>query len=525
MKKIWNIQADGRSLDNSEIISTIFECRGIDDIDHFLRPNEKDLIPYEKLYNIDKAYNIISDGIDDNKSFWIVADVDVDGCTSGAIIYRYLYNFTHNINISINQGKEHGINDFDIKNCTADIVIIVDSINENECYQKFIDANKQVIILDHHIIPDNFSTDVVLVSSANNYENPELSGAGVVWKFCKYCDYMTLNDYADNLVDLTTCGLIADMVNVTTPENRYICSEGFKNIHNKGIQKINGSYKFDSQSVSFGIAPLINAAQRMNLNEKALKLFLTDDEDEIKKIIKTLKNAKEEQNEIVFSLMEDITEQAESQIDNKVMFFVIDTNASISGLIGNKLISIYQRPIIVLKETDEGYAGSARGFGIDDFKFVVDSTELAWTGGHENAFGISIDRSNFRPFKEEINEILADFEFEVKQEADIQLNLLQITNELIDSFKTINLISGTGFKPLTVMVSDIVNYKVGNMSGGKHLKIVTDDITLIKWNFNGDWDEFDGRPISVIGGLNSSFFGRTFTKQIIIDDYIVKDGD
>ena len=525
MKKIWNIQADCRGLDNSEIISTIFNNRGIDDIDNFLRPNKSGLIPFEKLHNIDKAFDIVSDGIDNNNSFLIFADVDVDGCTSGAIMYRYLYNFTNNINITINQGKEHGVKGYDIKNCNADIVIIVDSINENECYQKFINAGKKVIVLDHHIVPNNFRTDVVLVSSANNYENPELSGAGVVWKFCKYCDYMTLNDYADNLVDLTTCGLIADMVNVTTPENRYICSEGFKNIHNKGIQKINGSYKFDSQSVSFGIAPLINAAQRMNLNEKALKLFLTDDEDEIKKIIKTLKNAKEEQNEIVFSLMKDITEQAESQIDNKVMFFVIDTDASISGLIGNKLISIYQRPIIVLKETGEGYAGSARGFGIDDFKFVVDSTELAWTGGHENAFGISIDRSNFRPFKEEINEILADFEFEVKQEADVQLDLLQITNELIDSFKTINLISGTGFKPLTVMVSDIVNYKVGNMSGGKHLKIVTDDITLIKWNFNGDWDEFNGRPISVIGGLNSSFFGRTFTKQVIIDDYIVKDGD
>lgn len=525
MKKVWKIQADGRNLDNSEIISAIFNNRGIDDISSFLRPNENDLIPFEELQNINKAFDVVSKGINHNDRFLIFADVDVDGCTSGAIMYRYLYNFTNNIDITINQGKEHGVKGYDIKNCNADIIIIVDSINENECYQKFINAGKKVVVLDHHIIPDNFRTDVILVSSANNYKNPELSGAGVVWKFCKYFDYMTLNDYADNLTDLATCGLIADMVDITTPENRYICSEGFKKIHNKGIQKINGTYKFDSQAISFGIAPLINAAQRMNLNETALNLFLTDDESEIKTAIKTLKNAKEEQNEIVFSLMGNITEQAESQIDNKVMFFIIDTDASISGLIGNKLISIYQRPIIVLKETEEGYAGSARGFGIEDFKFVVDSTELAWTGGHENAFGISIDRSNFRPFKAEINEILADFEFEVKQEADVQLDLLQITNELIDSFKTINLISGTGFKPLTVMVSDIINYKVGNMSGRKHLKIITDDITLIKWNFNGNWDEFDGRPISVIGGLNSSFFGRTFTKQIIIDDYIVKDGD
>ena len=525
MKKIWNIQADGRNLDNSEIISTIFECRGIDDIDHFLRPNEEDLIPYEKLHNIDKAYNIISNGIDNNKSFWIIADVDVDGCTAGAIIYRYLYNFTHDIGISINQGKEHGINDFDVKNCTADIVIIVDSINENECYQKFINVNKQVIVLDHHIIPDNFRTDVILVSSANNYENPELSGAGVVWKFCKYFDYMTLNDYAENLVDLATCGLIADMVNVTSIENRYICSEGFKNIHNKGIQKVNGSYKFDSQSVSFGLAPIVNAAQRMNLNEQALQLFLTDDENEIKTIIKTLKNAKEEQNEIVSSLMQDIIEQAESQIDNKVMFFIVETDASVSGLLGNKLISMYQRPVIVLKETEDGYAGSARGYGIEDFKSIIDTTELAWTGGHENACGISIRYNDFKQFKTEINKILADFEFEICQNADIQLDLLQITNELIDSFKTINLISGTGFKPLTVMVEGIVDYSVGSMSNGKHLKIIADDVTLIKWNFSGDWDEFDGRPLSVIGGLNSSYFGRKFTKQIIIDDYNFKDGE
>ena len=102
---------------------------------------------------------------------------------------------------------------------------------------------------------------------------------------------------------------------------------------------------------------------------------------------------------------------------------------------------------------------------------------------------------------------------------------MQITNELIDSFKTINLISGTGFKPLTVMVERIVDYSAGSMSNGKHLKIIADDVTLIKWNFSGDWDEFDGRPLSVIGGLNSSYFGRRFTKQIIIDDYNFEDGE
>ena len=126
MKKIWNIQTDGRNLDNSEIISAIFNNRGIDDIGSFLRPNENDLIPFEKLHNINKAFDIVSDSIDNNSNFLIFADVDVDGCTSGAIMYRYLYNFTNNIDITINQGKEHGVKGYDIKNCNADIVIIVD---------------------------------------------------------------------------------------------------------------------------------------------------------------------------------------------------------------------------------------------------------------------------------------------------------------------------------------------------------------------------------------------------------------
>jgi hypothetical protein len=61
------------------------------------------------------------------------------------------------------------------------------------------------------------------------------------------------------------------------------------------------------------------------------------------------------------------------------------------------------------------------------------------------------------------------------------------------------------------------------MSGGKHLKISVGDLLIIKWNYQGDFEEFDGRPFSIIGGLSSGFLGRTFYKQIIIDDYMFED--
>lgn len=150
---------------------------------------------------------------------------------------------------------------------------------------------------------------------------------------------------------------------------------------------------------------------------------------------------------------------------------------------------------------------------------------MAWTGGHENAFGTEISDENYIEFQQKINKLLADVEFTDTKLADVELNLEQITDQLIGSFKSVNKISGEGFKPLSVIIRNITDYDVGYMSGGKHLKISVGDVVIIKWNFNGNFEEFDGRPFSIIGGLTSGYFGRTYYKQIIIDDYMFEGGD
>ena len=520
MKKIFKAKDDCRGMSTGEIISTIFERRGIEDYPEFLHPTVDDLIPYEKLRNIENAFKIVDNGVNQSKTFLVYADVDTDGCSAGSIMYRYLRNFTDKVKITINEGKKHGITDYDIAKCDADIVIIVDSINDGECYNKFIEAGKSVIVLDHHIIPDDINESIILVSSANNYPNSQLSGAGVTWKFCKYCDEMFLTDYADSLVDLAACGIIADMCDMSVPENRYICNLGFENLHNTGIKAVLGNYKFNSKTVSFSIAPLVNAANRLNQNELALELFLSDNKDEVKKIVKSLKSLKEEQNKIVSDLMEQINKQAETQANNKVMIFEInnESEAGVSGLMGNKLTGIYQRPVIVVGKTDDGYFGSGRGYGTEDFRQMCENCNV-FAQGHENAFGIEIYDLN--DFHSKIENELINYEFKVETTADVVLNAEQITNDLIDNFKTINKISGEGFKPLTVMITGITDYTVGNMSNFKHLKVNLGEICLIKWNFCGDWEELDGRPLTVIGELDSGFFGRTFYKQLIINDYKV----
>ena len=544
MEKKWTVKHDCRGMSTNEIIDVILEDRGVEDIHALLYPDESCLIPFEKMKNIERAAQVILNGIANNKKFLVYWDTDDDGCSAGAIATRWLRHNGANVITCINQGKEHGIANADpVFLSSADILWIVDSI-ETKMYpyeNTFNFGVEQIVITDHHLISKSMQNQmertgrIILVSSAVDYPNPALSGSATTWKLCAYMDWLELNDYSDDLVDFAACGLVADMVDVgvDSPENRYICSKGFNNQVNPALKKINGSYEFNSQAVSFGIAPLINASNRTNNNEKAMNLFLSDDSKEISKLVSDLKNCKELQNLEIADIMPQLEEQAESQMDKKVMFFFIDTEAEVAGLIGNKLLEKYQRPVFVLKtriEVDEEtgevtrheYTGSCRAVGVKNFKEYVDKTGLAGTGGHELAFGLWFDASVLDDFRDALEDALNDVQFVQEITVDIQLDLEQVTDDLIKKIKMLNRISGTGWPAISVMISGIKDYQVGAMSGGKHLKLIADDgkFLFIKWNFNGDWDQFDGE-LNAIGSLDSGCFGRTYYRQMIMSDWII----
>lgn len=520
MKKKFEAVFDGRNMDSADILAEIFANRGIDDIGDFLNPTADSLIPLDRLHNIKKAFDLLDNALDNEDEILVYADTDTDGCTSASIMYRYIKNFTDNIKVYINKGKAHGVEDYDFTKESAGLVIIVDSINSPDVYNAI---GKPTIVLDHHILLGTAEeyNGVALVSSANDYPNPELSGAGVTWKFCKYCDDMYFTDYADNLADLAATGIVADMCSMASPENRYICDLGLSNLKNVGISKVNGTYRFDAQAISFGIAPLVNACNRLNENELALSLFMNDDEAQTKETVKQLRAFKDEQNEIVASIIPTLTKQYEAQAQDNILIFTyeVEDDISISGLLGNKLSGIYQRPCIVLKHTDEGYAGSARGYGTENFKQMIDSTGLAWTGGHENACGIKIKDEDYDRFVSAIKALCADYQLSVNNSADVEIDIEQISDDMINRFKQVNIISGDGFEPIKVLIKGITDYEVGDMSKGKHLKLTVGGITIIKWNYTGGFDEFDGRPVTVIGTLDMSYFGRTLYRQVIIEDY------
>ena len=544
MKKKWTIKHDCRNMSTNEIIDAILEDRNVEDINALLYPNEDCLVPFDKMKNIHKAAEIILDGIENGSKFLVYFDTDQDGISSGTIATRWLRENGADVSWTINKGKEHGIAKADHSIFDGvDILWIVDSIETRMYpYENALKAGvKNIIISDHHLVSKSMRKQmemtgkITLVSSAVDYPNPQASGAVVTWKVCAYCDWVNLGDYSDELVDLAAVGCIADMtgVGVEDLENRYICARGFNHQVNPAIKKINGSYDFNSTAVSFGIATLTNAANRTNENEKAARLFLSDNPKEITQLVGDLKECKELQNLEITEIMPQLEEQAEAQMDKKVMFFFVETNNEIKGLLGNKLLEKYSRPVIVLSErfkvdeetgeiTDKEYFGSARAAGVKNFKEYVDNTGLVGSGGHENSFGLWFSVDVFDDFRNALEDALKDVEFVQETTVDIQIDQDQITDDLIKKIKLLNRISGTGWPAISVMVSGIKDYEIGTMSGGKHLKFMIGDGSLlfIKWNYSGDWDNLDGE-LSAIGTLDCGYFGRTYYRQLIMNDFAI----
>ena len=527
-KKNYKVLNDCRQMYEDEVFEVILKQRGIADPEHFFNPTEDDLFPLDNLYRIDEAFDRLDKAIKEDEKIAILFDTDLDGTASGAIITRYLRNFTNNIETYIDEGKQHGLIGQDIeKFFDVDLLIVVDSLDKNELqYKKLYENKTDVIILDHHAIKESAPYDdySILVSSQRKYSNPQLSGAGVTWKFCKYMDEQYLTDYADELVDLAACGLVGDMMDMTVMENRYIVSKGLSKINNPAIKKIVGGFEFNSTAISFSVAPIINASNRIGKNDIAMKAFIEDDNKTLLKYMRELKKCRVLQNEEVDRILPAAINSCEEQKDKKMIVVFIDTDYGISGLLGNKLLEIYQRPILILKDCGDTYKGSMRATGVDDFRKICNESGLAKADGHELASGIEIKKELLNEFTIYIEETLPELKDDSTTNIDIQLDISDITRKMVDLIKRFDRISGTNFPSVKVYIDNIYDYEIGNMSDYKHLTIKPNDYLLvIKWNYNGSFEEMEDHSLvndelRVVGTIDSGFLGRKFVLKVICDE-------
>lgn len=400
---------------------------------------------------------------------FVQVDSDCDGYTSAAIVIGYLKKRFPNLDIQyrLHNGKEHGIILDTIPEGTTLVIIPDAGSNQVEEINALAAKEIGVIVLDHHEVNEAngplVGPDVVIVNNqiSPQFKNKYMSGAGVAYMFCKAMDASFEGPgIAEEYRDLAAIGIIADAMNMTSLGNNFLAYYGLRNIKNKFIREVaikqsRGIPDPDCLTkigVAFYIAPVINGVIRSGDDydkKMVFRAMVEDNCDEIfahewrgKTTNETLYqhaarlavNAKSRQDSSKKRSFEWLCSKIEEngwQNDN-VIIATMDkaesakVSANVTGLIATELVKYYNKPCLVLRETEyDGkvmYGGSGRNgnfFGLPSLlDFLRDSNVVYYAEGHANAHGCFIEPEQVQPLRDYANakinpQIFDDTVFEV----------------------------------------------------------------------------------------------------------------
>lgn len=556
--------------------------RGIIDVDHFLNPTIDDLQSWEDLENIDEGVEILLAVLElDHPNIGLLIDADADGFTSSAIIYQYIKHLRPDVDIEyyVHDGKAHGLGDMVdlIIDKPYDLFIIPDAgSNDTDEVSRL---RCPVIIIDHHIVDKTeFPVNMVVINnqSSPRYKNKDLSGAGMVFQFCRALDAATGANFAWLLIDLAALGIVSDMMDARSIENQYIWKEGFNHVNNYFFKtlletraySITGSKdatyadlieKLNPTTAAFYITPLINAMTRVGTVEENQRMFMAfmdghhmipskkrgakgTLEEVAVECARECTNNKKHQDDYKTNISERLEQRIFKYdlLENQILFIKLDETdifpSSINGLIATQLADKYKCPTIIARENNNGIIrGSMRGVNnseLSSFKDYLTSTGLfEYVQGHDNAAGISIPASNFDSLIRKSNEELAAYNFST---VCYDVNFARNGNDsdigdIIFELEKYKDTWSTGNKtPLIYVEKLVVPTSTIRIMGARKdtVKFSKNGISYIKFFAKDLIEDIDWTKESVvfeiIGEMNVNEFNGVLTPQITINEYEVK---
>lgn len=354
-----------------------------------------------------------------------------------------------------------------------------------------------------------------------------MQDVGVVFKLIQAIS-MELNlDAKEYLkyLDIVCVGTISDIVPLID-ENRVIAKLGLKlieqtkNIGLKTLIQESGYKKVDSNTISFGVAPRINACGRMGYQNEALKLFLTNSIEEARKITAKLNEYNVQRQIKEREIFKQATEKLEKEDINKLSSIVLCGNNwhhGVIGIVASKLTEKYFKPTILICFEDNAGKGSGRSIpGFDLHEALVQSSKyLEKYGGHEMAVGLSLEKQNYNKFKENLEKIA------IKQNVKQIIPVLKIDGQITSKDFTKNIVNdiyklepfGEQNKNPLLVYKNLKIDSIRALSEGKHLKLILKDdnllINAIGFNLGYLSEEYHiGDKIDVVGNIEINNFGR-----------------
>ena len=535
--------------DINELLATILVNRDIVDeqkLEIFLNPTRNNFHDPFLMPDMEKAVERIIKAINSKEKVIIYGDYDADGITSITVLKKFLedvgLNADYYIPNRLNEG--YGLNNNAIQKIVEnnyELMITVDcGISGIEEINYANSLGLETIVTDHHEVGDDIPNAIAVVDAKrkdNKYPCRDLAGVGVVFKLIQAISIkleLKEEEYLKYL-DIVCVGTISDIVPLVD-ENRVITKLGLmlvkqtKNIGLKSLIVSSGYKKIDSTTISFGIAPRINACGRMGHAEEALKLFLSKNINEVKDLTKILNEYNVERQSTEKRIYEEAINQIqENHLEEKDAIIVAGENwhHGVIGIVSSKITELYFKPSILLCYEDDIAKGSGRsipGFDLHDALMKCQDT-IEKFGGHSMAIGITIKRENFQKFCYEFEEVAKDSNlkdiFPIIQ-IDAEFELKDINKDMVKSLEKLEPF-GEGNKTPVFAFKNVKIDSIRALSEGKHLKLTLKEgntvVNAIGFNMGTLVDNYRiGDKIDIVGVLEVNTFNEVDTLQINMKD-------
>ncbi len=539
---------------DSDTLSILLN-RGVDTkegVERFLDPALENIADPFSLSGVIEAVDRLLLAKENSQSVWIYGDYDVDGITSTSLCYLALKKLGFQVSYYIPLRDEgYGLNKdalFHIKSEGGSLVITVDcGISSVEEVEHANSIGLDMIITDHHEINNVLPPAHSVINPKredNSYHFKYLAGVGTAFMLMKavYRKCGVENEIFDFL-DIVATGTVADIVPLME-ENRIFVKHGLdmlKNSKNLGLSTLINiifddlqDKKFNTYDIGFIIAPVFNAAGRLEDAKKGVKLLLSDSEIEARQLAWELIQQNNERKEIQSEILEKVEKDIEdNSLDqrNVIVSYSSEFHHGIIGIVASKIVDKYYKPTIIMELKEEGAAvASARsieGFNIIEALNSMKELFIKY-GGHSGAAGFSIKKESIPELIKRLDEYAGaqleqnDFKKPIKIDKELPFSRVSY-----DFYKKLEKLEPFGFGNPTPVFS-IKNVK-GNRTRliGKdktHLMfdIIKDDqeVKNCVWFSNGhNFDELlSFEELDVAFKLKMDTYKDRYMPKIFVED-------
>ncbi len=376
----------------------------------------------------------------------VLGDYDVDGITSTALLLKLfqLLGLPCEAYIPDRIKEGYGPNSAALEQLHkngAQVVVTVDcgitSVNEAATAKSL---GLDLIITDHHVAGPVLPAALAVVNpkTSPDYPYSMLGGVGVAYKLAQALltelQHPRKDEFLDHMLELVALGTICDVAPLDD-ENRALVKAGLQRMRQgrwMGLRSLATAAgvelaSADAGQVGFYLGPRLNAGGRIGDAFLGVKLLMTKDPEESKRLAENLNEENKERQSLEKKALEQALVMAKAELASGAKSLVLwseDWHPGVVGLVASRILERTQRPTFAFAVQD----GIAKGSGRSRRPFhLVDALQsfaplMKKFGGHEFAAGASVDPANLPAFRAAFAQRAAMLsEADLRPELDIDL--------------------------------------------------------------------------------------------------------